>query len=168
MEETPIRAGFPFNYDQDAVSLETGIEFTEESLTDQSAREEADINTIVRRFGVTGVLPEGARPVFFADFDDVFDFQSAQNVIAEANQAFMQLPGDVRERFGHDPQRFVEFCSEQDEDGKLANVDELRKMGLAPPEKVPEPEPRPQRVEIVNPPRDRPAEPDFMNPGSGT
>lgn len=151
MEETAVRSGFPFNYDADMVSEETGLDCKDESLTDQSGKEDADINTIVRRFGVTGLVPEAARPLFFADFDDVFDFQSAQNAIAEANQAFMALPADVRSRFANNPQKFVEFCSEQSADGSLANLAELRKMGLAPPEKVPEPEPRPMRVEVVNP-----------------
>lgn len=150
MPETAIRSGFPFNYDTDAVSEQAGLLCEDESLADQSAKEEADINTIVRRFGVTGLLPQGAKALFFADFDEVFDFQSAQNVVAEARQAFMALPADVRSRFGNDPQKFVEFCSEAEEDGTLVHLAELRKMGLAPPEKVPEPVPPPMKVEVVN------------------
>lgn len=151
MEETAVRSGFPFNYDADRVSAETGLLCSDESLTDQSGKEDSDINTIVRRFGVTGLMPEAARPLFYADFDDVFDFQSAQNVVAQANQAFMALPAEVRSRFANNPQLFVEYCSEAKEDGTLVHLAELREMGLAPPEKAPEPEPRPQRVEVVNP-----------------
>lgn len=102
-----------------------GLECLDESLTQQHQAEEADINTIVRRFGVTGHLPESARPVFFGDFDDVFDFQSAQNAVIAADRAFMALPADLRARFANDPQKFVEFCSDE------ANVEELRKLGLA-------------------------------------
>lgn len=151
MEPIFVRAGFPFNYDTDAASIESGLECKDESLTDPSSAEETNINTIVRRFGVTGMLPQSARPVFFGDFDDVFDYQSAQNAIAEADQAFMALPAEVRSRFANDAQKFVEFCSELDEDGLLVHLDELRKMGLALPEKEPEPVPAPMRVEVVNP-----------------
>ena len=117
-----------YDYDRDRVSRETGTSFEgEESLAIQSAKDECDINTIVRRFGVTGVLPEGARSVTYLDFDGVFDFQTAMNAVRSAQDAFMALDADVRQRFYNDPQRFVEFCS------KPENIDELRRMGLADP-----------------------------------
>ena len=47
----------PYNYDMSAVSDETGLCCEDESLAIQSAKEDADINTIVRRFGLTGELP---------------------------------------------------------------------------------------------------------------
>jgi len=40
-----------FNYSVDDVSLESGLDCPDESLAIQSAEEESNINTIVRRFG---------------------------------------------------------------------------------------------------------------------
>lgn len=105
------------------------------SLTQQSGKDEADINTIVRRFGVTGTMPVNVRAPTFADFDQVFDFQTAQNALIAARDSFMAMPADVRTRFSNDPQAFVEFCSDKE------NLPEMRKMGLAPP--LPDPEPAP-------------------------
>lgn len=119
-----------FNYDADQASLESGLECLDESKAIQSQAEEADINTIVRRFGLTGTLPAGLRPPTYEDFEDVFDFQSAMNAVKEATDRFMLIPAAIRARFANDPQLFVEFASNPE------NIEELREMGLAPKAEV--------------------------------
>lgn len=92
-----------FNYDRDQASLESGIEVEGKSLTQQHQAVEADINTIVKRFGVTGVLPQSIRLPTYGDFSEVTDFFGAQLLIAQANQGFMQLPPNIRAAFGNNP-----------------------------------------------------------------
>lgn len=113
-------------YDTDQASLETGVLCEDPSLAQQHQREEADINTIVRRFGISGVLPQARVLPTFEDFDEIFDFRTAQDAILAANAAFKAYPADLRFRFQNDPQKFVEFCSDP------ANLPELRRLGLAP------------------------------------
>lgn len=133
-----------YNYDMSEASDETGINCQElvtedgeivktPSLTKQSFAEEADINTIVRRFGITGQLPSNVVAPTFGDFTSVVDYQTALNAVIAAQGAFMMLPAEVRERFGNDPQRFVEFTSDD------ANYDEARKLGLLMPGDEPVP-----------------------------
>jgi len=94
--------------------------------TVQSEKDNCDINVILRRFKVTGQMPPGSmRMPTYGDYDAAGDFQSAMNVIREAQEQFAALPSGVRARFGNDPQQFLEFCS------KAENVDEMLKMGLA-------------------------------------
>jgi len=119
-----------YNYDMDEASVEAGLECKDDSLAVQSQRDEADINTIVRRFGLSGELPQGVRAPTYGDFEDIVDFQSAMNAVRGAEESFMAMPAEVRSRFGNDPQAFVEFCSDE------ANLDEMRKLGLAIPAKV--------------------------------
>lgn len=120
-----LRSG-GFNYDADAVSEETGTPTgPEPSKTVQSEKDNADINVIVKRFGVTGQLPTNVRVPRFGDFDTVNDFQTAMNAVREAQTSFMAMPAAVRARFGNDPQAFLEFCGDE------KNIDELRKLGLA-------------------------------------
>lgn len=119
-----------FNYDADSASLESGLTCEDESLTRQSEAGDADINTIVRRFGVTGQLPVVPMPPAIDEFADVFDFQSALEVMARARASFALLPAEVRSRFENDPGRFVGFVDGAIEAGDL---EELRKMGLAVP-----------------------------------
>lgn len=111
---------------QEVESLRTGLECRDASLANQSSAEECDINVIVRRFGLTGQVPnQGIRLPTYQDFEDIFDFQTAMNAVRAAEQEFMKVPADIRSRFGNDPQQFVEFCSDE------KNIDELRKLGLA-------------------------------------
>lgn len=133
----------PFAYDVDLVSLESGIECPEPTKAIQSQAEEADINTIVKRFGITGQLPQNVRAPTYADFDHVLDFHSAQNAIIAAKDSFMRMPAALRARFDNDPGLFVDFCSDE------ANREELAKMGLLSPRSV-EPEP-PVQVDPVAP-----------------
>lgn len=125
-----------YNYDRDAVSNETGLSMREdeEIYTVQSERDECDINTIVRRFGLTGELPNNLRLPEYGDFEEVVDYHTAMNAVVAAQETFMQLPPDLRYKFHNNPQEFLEFCHDD------ANRDEARKLGLLAPE-VPVPAP---------------------------
>lgn len=129
---------FPFvrmayGYDRDAASIESGCCCSDPSLAQQSALEESDINTIVRRFGLTGQLPVGMRAPTYADFgDQIFDFQSAMNAVRSAEESFNRLPAQVRSRFHNSPDEFVDFCSNEE------NRAEAEKLGLVVPKAVPD------------------------------
>lgn len=125
-------------YDAREESLRTGLSCSDPSKTVQSSKEECDINTIVRRFGVTGTVPQGVRTPAYGDFEDVFDYQSAQNALLAAEQSFMAMPAHVRARFENDPAQFVDYCTAVDSDGALRNLEEMRKLGLAVPAPVPD------------------------------
>lgn len=113
------------SYDADAVSRETGTGPGDEpSRTQQQFAEEVDINTIVRRFGLTGELPNGIAMPLSGDFSDAPDFQTAMNLIKQAEAAFLEIPGEVRARFSHDPAKVIEFM----EDAK--NRDEAIRLGF--------------------------------------
>lgn len=145
LPERPARA-VPFlrtayNYDMDAASDESGLRCLDPSLAQQHMAEECDINTIVRRFGLTGELPDNPRVPQSGDFVDVVDYQTALNVVIAADQAFMELPADVRARFNNDPQKLMEFVSDS------SNLEEARKLGLANAAPVlAKPEPMPVRI----------------------
>lgn len=129
-------------------SLKTALECCDPSLAVQSMAEEADINVMIKRFGLDKVV-EGslALPPTAVDFDEIFDFQSAQNALVAADRAFMAVSWDVRKRFNNDAAEFVDFCSRRGLDGKLVNYAEMVKMGLAvPKEEAPKPTPAPDPV----------------------
>lgn len=113
-----------YNYDMADASNQSGLACKDPSKTDQSGAEATDINYIVKRFSLTGEIPQLQRPPLNADFESVPDFQTAMNLIVEANRSFAALPADIRSRFDNDPGNFVNFCSNE------ANRDEMRQMGL--------------------------------------
>lgn len=127
------------NYDTDAASKFTSLRTTEPSLAQQQFKDETDINTIARNFGLTGKLP---MPVYLPTFDDftgVNDFQSALHAIQMADASFQAMPASVRERFQNDSQKFLEFTSDS------RNAEEIKKLGLFKDAPVP-PKPQPSPV----------------------
>lgn len=129
-------------YDVDAASLAAGLLCEDESRTIQSQKDEADINVLVRRFGVTGVFPVREMPPALVGHVESFDLMAAHDVLIAARESFQSLDPDLRLRFNNDPMRFVAFAEDE------KNLPELRKLGLAKPEVVPEPE-RVQKVQIM-------------------
>lgn len=118
-----------YNYDADAVSQRTGLSCPpEEDMTQQQFAEEADINTIVRKFGITGKLPENFNMPVFVDVSDVpGDFHAAMLTVETQREAFMQIPAETRARFANDPQNLLNFLADD------KNRDEAIKLGLIQP-----------------------------------
>jgi len=114
----------PYNYDTMEASDASALDCQDPSLAQQHARDECDINTIVKRFGLTGELPNGVRAPQYGDFTAATDYHTAMNAVIAANESFMQLPADVRTRFNNDAGAFVDFCSDEN------NRAEAEKLGL--------------------------------------
>lgn len=131
----------PYNYDVRQASIESGLKCEDASRTVQSGKDDADINVIVKRFGLTGKVPVNVRTPLSSDFVDIMDFRTAMEAVRRGQESFAELGSDVRRRFNDDPASFVQFCLEE-KDGKLVNYDEMVKFGLAVP-KAAEPEPVP-------------------------
>lgn len=128
-----------FNEDNDAISVATGLTCDDPSRAVQSEEEESNINTIVRRFGLTGEMPNDLRMPQSGDFTNIPDFHAAMNMVRAAQEEFLRVPAEVRARFNNDPQSFMQFVENED------NRDEARKLGLLKPV-VPDPEPMAVRV----------------------
>lgn len=137
----------PYNYDVDAASDEAGLACKDESLAQQSGKEDADINTLVARFGITGTMPQLDRVPMQGDFSEVGDYKSAVDAILAAEEKFMMLPADTRARFRNDPQEFLEFTSNPD------NRPEMEKMGMVKPRPA---DPEPIRVRVIADPAEKP------------
>lgn len=117
----------PFNYDMNQVSDETGLKCEDPTRAQQQFKEDADINVLVQRFGITGQMPVMDRIPMQGDFSGVTDYHSALNALIAADEKFMQLPAEVRSRFDNDAGKFLDFTSNPE------NLGELRSMGLAKP-----------------------------------
>jgi len=146
-----------FNYDMDKASRDSGLSCSDPSRTQQQFKDECDINTIVRNFGVTGLLPQRTDPPLQGDFTNVIDYQSAMNLIIDAQAAFGDIPSDIRKRFHNDPAEYLDFISDPN------NEAEARKMGLL---RVDEPPPPPVRVQMVLDPSLEPEPPKGAPKGS--
>lgn len=100
--------------------------FVEPSMTKKEYQLDTNINVIIERYTKTGRLetPFDHAKGIYGDFSNADDFQTAQNKLARAWSNFNQLPVRIRERFGNDPAKLLDFVS------KEANRDEAIKLGL--------------------------------------
>ena len=116
-------------YDKfDIQSEKTGLICLDDSLTQQQFKEESDINTIVNRFLKTGVMPTPNTFPQYVDFEGVFDYQSAMNLVRAADESFMRMDAKVRARFNNSPQEFLEFFANPE------NTEEASRLGLTIPQ----------------------------------
>lgn len=115
------------------------------SRTQQHYKKECDINFILQRYHAHNILPDLIKQnPQFGDFSTAPDYQEALNRVVHAQNQFEALPSKIRARFSNDPSEFLEFATNPE------NLPEMVKMGLA-PEPATTPEPKPQKVVIVNP-----------------
>lgn len=112
-------------------SDDSALKCADVTLAQQHFKDECDINTLVERFGLGYEAPKGLRVPVYGDFTGINDFHTAANRIAEAHEAFDQLPAAVRYRFANDPYEFVAFCSDE------KNRGELDKWGMLLPPQAP-------------------------------
>jgi len=117
----------PYNYDVMEASNVSALTCLDASLAQQHAKDDADINTIVKRFGLTGELPTGVRMPQYGDFTAASDYHSAMNAVIAANKSFDAMPAHIRARFNNDAGAFVDFCAD------AKNRDEAIKLGLVAP-----------------------------------
>lgn len=116
-----------YNYDTDAASNESGLACEEPSLAQQHFKDECDINTILEKFNITGLLPESPLSPRYGDFTGIGDYHTAMNRVMAAKDEFMTLPAQIRARFNNDPAQLIEFLENSD------NRKEAEELGLVEP-----------------------------------
>ena len=118
-----------YGYDGDKLSDETGLECKDRSLALQDQAEDADINVIVKRFGIGQPMPgRSSLPmVTNGDFVEAQDLHTSLMILKTAGESFAALPAEVRGRFENDPEKFVDFCSSKEEN----DVRDMIRYGLA-------------------------------------
>lgn len=103
------------------------VTFKKPSRTQQSFKDECDINNIMARYERTGIVDHLAKyEGQYGDFIGYPDYHVAMNRVAAADAMFMTLPASLRERFGNSAEAFLQFAQDP------ANELELIDMGLMP------------------------------------
>jgi phage internal scaffolding protein len=118
-----------------------------ESMTEQSHKDEVDINKIVARHG--NDLTAQMRSLQNFRFDDVQhnDFQESMNAIIQARDTFEQVPKEIRRMFDNDPAKFLDYVHNPE------NNEQLLEWGLINPPETP---PAPIEVAVVSSPETPP------------
>ncbi len=124
MSKNTVFLRTPYNYDKDAASNESGLHCEDASLAQQHFKEECDINTILQKFNITGLLPEQPLSPRYGDFTGIGDYHTAMNRVIAVQDEFEALPAQIRARFGNDPTQLIEFLDNSE------NRPEAEELGL--------------------------------------
>lgn len=103
------------------------------SLTEQSHARQADITAIMNQYDRTGLITHvNTAKSDYGDFTEVNEYQDSLNMVIAAQDAFMELPSNIRKRFGNDAGAFMEFATNPDNEKAMVS------LGLAHYESTPE------------------------------
>ena len=118
---TKLKIKGPFDREDVSVDFQG-----QESLTQQSMKNDCDVNHIMKRFEKTGMLEHVNR--YQGDYGDFtsapMDYQDALDTVIQAQEMFMSLPAKVRERFQNNPGEFLSFMEDP------ATAEEQYELGL--------------------------------------
>ena len=107
------------------------------SLTEQSHEKACNINSIMARYQKTGLINHiNTRQGVYADVSGA-DFKTAQDLIAECQTEFAELPSSYRDYFANDVSRYLDFMAQEDADDKLRRLFDPEPEPEVNPETVP-------------------------------
>lgn len=89
--------------------VRVSITFPEHGRTKQAGKDACDINQIMHRYIRQGVIEHVNQ--YQPQYLDTtgYDFQAAQELVANAQSMFADLPSQVRAAFKNDPAEFMDF-----------------------------------------------------------
>lgn len=122
----------PYNFDGLAWSDQTGLSCKDKSLAQQQFKDQCDINILFGKYLETGEMPQLETVLNYGNFEGIYDFQSAMNLVVDAQHQFSQLPARIKNRFDNNPQRLLEFLNDPE------NREEAEFLKLVQPRPTPE------------------------------
>lgn len=152
VDVTQVSVDLPFRTAYDGKPGPAGLSFVDaEDLTEQSHKDQCDVNRILERFQKTqlDVFAHRLGAGEYMDVSNVPDYQTALMQVRAAEEMFMEVPAEIRAEFDNDPGRFLSFVQDP------GNVERMREMGLMPPEAPGKAE----EAEVAPPPAEPPPAP---------
>lgn len=106
-----------------------------EGRTQQQFKDSSDINTVIKKYRMNGILSTGFQGQHVCNFGDFsngpISFHEMKNVITKVTQEFMTLDPFIRDRFKNDPGELINFLNSNDP----TDIEEARKLGFLAVEK---------------------------------
>lgn len=120
----PCRRAYDVEHDKREGDL-AATRNTEPSMTQQHFTQDADINEIVRRFGIDGQpVPIPNFGEMYADLRGIPDLRTVLDQARDAKERFLDLPPKLRARFHNNMTEMWEFINDPD------NAEEALRLGL--------------------------------------
>ena len=120
--------------------INSGITFDpSENMTEQSHKEELNINNILAKFQRTGVIEHiKEHGPQYADVPAI-DYREAMEIVTNSNSMFAELPSRARAHFDNDPAKFLETMQNPETKAETLHQLGLLDPSYTPPEATQEP-----------------------------
>ena len=125
------------------------------SLTEQQYKNECDLNLLIKAYQKSGV-PLPAPVMNCMDCTTVMQFETAKQVIADAESSFECLPSNIRDEF-KTVQNYLQYISDE------KNIKDVYERGLADVNSIPLDKVYPERYQILP----DPVKTDVVEPATG-
>ncbi len=113
------------------------------SRTQQSFKDETDINSIMAKYQKTGLIDHvNEHGAHYGEQPAADDYHAAMNMVASTSSLFSELPSSVRDEFDNDPALFLEYISDEERRNELLKTKKINQDELDIPA-VPEADPPP-------------------------
>lgn len=100
-----------------------GTEDRPHGRTDQSMRDECDVNKIVERYKRSGLVNHVNRvQPTYGDFSGAVDLFAAMNMVRAAEARFRTLPARVRAAVDHDPVELLNALADEERTAELMEL----------------------------------------------
>lgn len=102
------------------------------SKTKKEFAKEVNINQIIKRAKKYGLPMDNDKKGIYADVSNLPNYQEAFDFVRQADNDFMKMPSEIRNRFDNNPHKMINFLRDPN------NLEESIKLGLR-EKKVPPP-----------------------------
>lgn len=115
--------------------LQTAV--ADDGRTKQSPADQADINSIMKKYLSTGEFPVGRGPGRYGDFSGLEDYHSALSRVMAAQRAFDALPSHVRNYVRNDPGQLLALVNDPERQAEAEGLGLLQEVPEPPTPPVP-------------------------------
>lgn len=95
----------------------------EPSRTQQQFKDDVNINKIMAKYKKTGMIKHiNPNSGVYADMTNIGSYQEAMETVINAQNAFQDLPSNIRAKFQNNPQELINFLKDPRNDDEAINL----------------------------------------------
>ena len=106
------------------------IDCSKDGRTHQSFKDECDINALMARQKVTGLVKRHDKTPIYADYSSLGNYDEALNMLNDAQDMVDALPAKLRGEFSNNPGELLEFMSDEN------NKERAVELGIIQPDPI--------------------------------
>lgn len=119
------------------------VEFGE-SLTKQAFKDQVNVNRIIAKYQKGQMVTHlNSKEPFYGDVSEIASYQKSLDIVMQAQELFMGMSSQVREKFQNDPAKMIAFLKDKKNHEEAVKLGLIKKKEVVTPPVTPPPPPQP-------------------------